>query len=66
VQFTDRSTANPTAWSWNFGDGTVSTEQNPTHTYTKPGTFSVSLRITTPSGGFRILKTGLISVQPSL
>lgn len=44
VQFTDLSTAgiNPiTEWYWEFGDGTTSTEQNPIHTYTEPGYYSV-------------------------
>ncbi|WP_067052512.1 PKD domain-containing protein [Methanofollis ethanolicus] len=43
VTFSDNSTGNVTAWTWNFGDGTNSTEQNATHTYTVPGTYTVSL-----------------------
>lgn len=31
---------------WNFGDGTTSTEENPSHTYTQPGVYDVSLRVT--------------------
>lgn len=33
VHFTDKSMNKPTSWFWNFGDGTNSTLQNPTHTY---------------------------------
>ena len=33
VQFTDTSTGLPTSWIWDFGDGTSSTAQNPSHTY---------------------------------
>jgi len=33
VQFTDMSTGAPSSWSWDFGDGTSSTEQNPIHAY---------------------------------
>jgi hypothetical protein len=36
----------PYAWSWNFGDGTTSTEQNPTHAYTSFGTKTVTLSVT--------------------
>jgi PKD repeat protein len=46
VTFTDKSTGNPTAYSWNFGDGNGSTQKNPTHTYTTPGIFPVILSIT--------------------
>jgi PKD repeat protein len=34
VQFSDKSAGNPTGWTWEFGDGTTSVEQNPTHVYT--------------------------------
>jgi len=44
VQFTDQSTNAPTNWSWDFGDGYTSTLQNPIHTYTISGIFSVSLQ----------------------
>jgi len=33
------------AWAWDFGDGTTSTEQSPTHTYAAPGEYIVSLTI---------------------
>jgi PKD repeat protein len=46
VQFTDLSTAGPTSWDWNFGDTGTSTEQNPIHEYTAPGTYTVSLTAT--------------------
>jgi hypothetical protein len=43
VDFTDSSTNTPVSWSWNFGDGNTSDLQNPSHTYTTPGTYTVSL-----------------------
>ncbi len=43
VTFTDNSAINPTEWLWDFGDGSSSTEQNPDHTYTAEGTYTVSL-----------------------
>jgi gliding motility-associated-like protein len=36
--------------SWDFGDGTTSNLQNPSHVYTSPGNYSVLLTITTPTG----------------
>ncbi len=43
VQFTDQSAGSPTTWQWNFGDGTTSSEQNPTHAYQTAGAYTVSL-----------------------
>ena len=52
VQFTDMSTGTPTAWFWDFsGDGLInSTQRNPVVTYTTPGTYPVSLTVTTDAG----------------
>ncbi len=50
VQFTDHSTNTPTSWSWDFGDGTTSTEQNPTHVYSKPGVYTVTFTATNAGG----------------
>lgn len=36
--------------SWNFGDGTTSNQISPTHTYTNPGNYTVTVTITTPAG----------------
>jgi gliding motility-associated-like protein len=38
-----------TSWQWNFGDGTTSTEQSPTHIYA-PGTYQVTLTVTNAGG----------------
>ncbi len=43
VQFTDKSTNNPTSWKWSFGDGAYSTAKNPVHKYSKAGKYTVSL-----------------------
>ena len=50
VNFTDESTGEITNWLWQFGDGESSAAKNPFHTYTKPGTYTVSLTITGPGG----------------
>lgn len=50
VSFTDATTGFPTAWEWDFGDGATSTEQNPTHTYTVDGTYTVRLIATNING----------------
>lgn len=49
VQFIDLS-RNAVSWSWEFGDGAVSAEQNPAHTYTDEGMYEVVLQVTTPEG----------------
>ncbi len=43
VRFLDQSTGSPTAWHWDFGDGTTSDEQNPTHIYNQTGAYTVAL-----------------------
>ncbi|KJU85280.1 PKD domain protein [Candidatus Magnetobacterium bavaricum] len=52
VTFSDLSTGNITSWQWDFeNDGTMdSTSQNPTHTYTTPGTYSVNLYVKDSDG----------------
>jgi len=51
VTFSDTSTGfNIIKWTWNFGDGTMSEKQNPTHTYKKVGSYSVTLEIRNSNG----------------
>ncbi|MGZ3866180.1 MAG: PKD domain-containing protein, partial [Bacteroidia bacterium] len=57
IHFSDSSiTGNPsdpiTSWHWTFGDGTSSNLQNPSHLYVSPGTYSVTLSVTTGGGCF--------------
>jgi len=66
VNFTDQSTNHPTSWSWDFGDGGSSTEQNPSHQYADPGTYTVSLTAGNGCGSDTETKTDYITVtQPS-
>lgn len=62
VQFTDTSTNTPTTWSWNFGDTTTSTLQNPTKTYSAPGTYTVTLTAGNAGGSDTETKTGYIVI----
>lgn len=43
--FIDLSTGEPTSYNWNFGDGSSSTVQNPTHTFPDSGIFNVTLTV---------------------
>jgi len=65
VQFTDTSTGNPAQWQWDVNnDGVVDyTVQNPTHTYSSPGTYSVRLTVSNPGGSDTRIKTGYITVN---
>ena len=49
VRFTDQ-TINGTTYNWDFGDGTQTTVRNPSHTYTEPGNYTVSLMVPGPDG----------------
>lgn len=63
VTFTNLSTGDWSTVSWNFGDGATSTDSNPSHIYTVPGTYTVSL-IVIGSGGSDIeTKTDYIQVS---
>jgi PKD repeat protein len=60
VAFTDLSNAPADAvdkWFWDFGDGNISYEQNPTHTYSDIGNFTVTLILTSDGKQYQITKT---------
>lgn len=63
VSFTDTSTMT-SGWLWYFGDGTTSTDQNPVHTYTEPGKFSVTLITTNTRGSDAEYKMNILNVHP--
>jgi len=62
VTFTDKSTGTPTKWQWNFGDGSKSFVQNPTHKYSKSGVYTVSLTVKNAKGSNTVTKTDYITV----
>jgi PKD repeat protein len=61
VKFTDASTGRPASWAWDFGDGAASTEQNPSHTYTKAGAFTVTLTVKNAYGSDSETKAGFVT-----
>lgn len=50
IQFTNAATGDYTNISWDFGDGTFSTEINPIHIYKKEGSYIVNQTVTYPFG----------------
>jgi PKD repeat protein len=68
VQFTDLSTPGDspiTSWLWLFGDGTNSTQQNPTHSFAVEGTYNISLTVATANGDDTELKLNFIIASQS-
>ncbi|MFL5765355.1 MAG: gliding motility-associated C-terminal domain-containing protein [Bacteroidia bacterium] len=48
--FSDLSSGSPTSWTWDFGDGSSSSSQNPAHPYTANGVYTVCLTATNVDG----------------
>jgi PKD repeat protein/Zn-dependent protease len=63
VTFADASKNKPSAWQWDFGDGATSTEQNPSHTYTRPGIYAVRLKVSNHFGSDALSQTGFINAS---
>lgn len=59
IDFTDTSTG-ATEWLWDFGDGTTSVEQNPSHTYNVAGEYQVTLTVSNEWGSDTITQTVII------
>ncbi len=62
IGFTDASTNTPTAWKWSFGDGTYSTLKSPRHTYSKAGTYSVTLTASNAAGSVSKTRASYIKI----
>jgi len=64
IDFTDKTTNNPTSWQWDFGDATYSTAQNPSHTYSINGKYKVCLTATNNDGSTKACKFITIDKNP--
>lgn len=70
VHFTDLSTPGTgtiTSWQWDFGDGTLSTQKNPSHVYSNAGNYNVTLKVINNAGCLKTLsRVQHIKVQPGV
>ncbi len=62
VQFSDLSEGNVTSWSWDFGDGSSSSESSPQHVF-GPGVYTVVLTVTGPSGSHTRTRAAYVDAQ---
>ena len=64
VTFNDISFNNVTSWLWTFPNGSTSTIKNPSYTFSEPGIFTITLKV---SNGIQTLSTSkVVSVQKNL
>lgn len=63
VSYLDQSTGNPVSWTWDFGDGYISVQQNPSHWYISPGSYSVTLLAQNDDYSGSLTKPGYIEVS---
>ncbi len=62
INFSDLSSNGPTSWTWNFGDGNTSNSQNPSHTYSSGGSYTVSLITTNQYGSDTLIFQNFINI----
>jgi PKD repeat protein len=63
VAFKDESEGKVTAWKWDFGDGSTSTEQNPVHAYKAAREYTAILEVEGPAGKSRRADVWGVSVK---
>ena len=66
ISFSDFSSNVPTIWAWDFGDGSTSNQQNPSHTYLAAGSFTVSLTVTNSAGTNSITNSIVVNANPTV
>ena len=64
VQFFDASNGRVAEWLWDFGDGTTSDVQNPSHVYRLPGRYAVTLTVIGADGSAAASAPRLVRVEP--
>ncbi len=60
VQFSDTSSGSPTAWAWDFGDGSTSSLQHAGHVYAATGTYTVKLTVINAYGSASVSKQAVV------
>ncbi len=63
INFVNNSTNKINSYLWDFGDGTTSTNENPSHTYAAQGNYTVSLTTTNDAGNNTKEKIDFIRIQ---
>ncbi|UKM63830.1 PKD domain-containing protein [Flavobacteriaceae bacterium GSB9] len=63
VAFNDESSGEINSWHWDFGDGTISNEQNPVHRYDEAGKYVVILEIKGPKGSSKLSKVWDVAIK---
>ena len=67
INFTNKTTGvGPITYLWNFGDTNTSTSENPTHIYSTPGTYTITLTATNVGGSDSEIKTNIITVSSGI
>ena len=66
INFNDNSSNNPTGWFWDFGDGQNSIVQNPSHTYSASGFYTVKLRVNNANGVDSLVKPNFIKYNDTI
>ncbi len=66
VVFSDASSNNPSAWAWDFGDGSSASVENPTHAYANAGTYIISLTASNAAGSASFTDTIVVLTTPAV
>jgi PKD repeat protein len=66
IVFSDASSNNPSAWAWDFGDGSSASVENPTHAYANAGTYIISLTASNAAGSASFTDTIVVLTTPTV